>query len=236
LSQIPICLSRAISSSFLKEMIWKKKVIEPAEKAAPLSQMKGVDVSGLTNPKPWDIFHWSTWKAGALLKPPPASKLGLVQGDTAFVRFEKNADTIRKGQEFSIAKASSMIRHPLTDRPLGYIVATRGMLVIKERIKGCLFSCRSEQGFFRGRSGQPGHAGSSNLFLHPAHGHRSQALRKHRCPEGKPADIGQFSVVYLDSGFKDGVKRGSVFDLVKIIKGPVAQPSAGIPWKRSPPR
>ena len=32
--------------------------------------------------------------------------------------------------------------------------------------------------------------------------------------------IGQFSVVYLDSGFKDGVKQGSVFDLIKIITIP----------------
>jgi hypothetical protein len=206
---------------FEKEVLAEKKVIEPAEKESPpVSRIQGLDLSGLTKPEAMGYFSLVNVEGWGFIEAATTSKLRLVQGDTAFVRFEKNADTIRKGQEFSITTASSMIRHPLTDRPLGYIVAVRGMLVIKERIKDAYFRAEVSKVFSE--------VGVGSLIM-PAAPTSSCILPMATDPKlygnivalkENQKIVGQFSVVYLDSGFRDGVKRGSVFELVKIITVP----------------
>jgi hypothetical protein len=206
---------------FAGDDLAKEKVTTPFEKEPPsMVRMEGVDVSGLTKPEAMGYLSLVNVEPWGFIEATTSPKLGLELGDTAFVRFEKNADTVRKGQEFSIAKASPMIRHPLTDRPLGYIVSTRGMLVIKERINDDYFRAEvikvfSEMGV--GNIVMPAAPTSSciqPMATDPKLYGNIVALKENQ------QIIGQFSVVYLDSGFKDGVKRGSVFDLVKIISVP----------------
>lgn len=199
----------------------EKKVTEPLEKEAPpTARMAGLDISGLVKPEAMGYFSFVNVESWGFIEATTSSKLRLIQGDTAFVRFEKNANTIRKGQAFSIATSSPMIRHPLTDRPLGYIVANRGMLVIKERITDAYFRAEVTQVFSE--------LGVGSLIM--------PATPTSSCIQPMATDpklygniialkenyqvVGQYSVVYLDSGFKDGVKQGSVFDLVKIITVP----------------
>ena len=198
-----------------------EKAAEVAEKTAPpVPTMKGIDVSGLTKPEAMGYLSLVNVESWGFIEASTASRMGLYEGETAFVRFEKNGDTVRKGQEFAIVTASPMVRHPLTDRPLGYIVATRGKLVIKERIKENHYRAEvtriySEVGV--GSLIMP--AAPSSPCIHPMatdpklYGNVVALKEDHQV-------IGQFAVVYLDSGFKDGVKRGSVFDLIKIITSP----------------
>lgn len=198
-----------------------EKTAEPAGKEAPSGpKMVGVDVSGLTKPEAIGYLSLVNVESWGFIEATTGDRMGLYVGETAFVRFERNGDTIRKGQEFAIATSSPMIRHPLTDRPLGYIVATRGKLVIKERIKENHFRAEvtnvySEVGV--GSLVMP--ATPSSTCIHPTatdpklYGNIVAMKDNHQV-------IGQFSVVYLDSGFKDGVRRGSVFDLIKIIRSP----------------
>jgi hypothetical protein len=199
----------------------RETVVDPAIKAfPPAPKMKGLDISGLTQPESIGYFSLVNVEGWGFIEATTGSKLGLTPGDTAFVRFDKNAETIRRGQEFSIVKASPMIRHPLTDRPLGYIVATRGKLVVQERVKDSYFRAEVTKVFSE--------AGVGSLVLPPT--------PTASCIQPMATDpklygnivalkenqqvVGQFSVVYLDSGFKDGVKQGSVFDLVKIVTVP----------------
>jgi hypothetical protein len=197
------------------------KVIDPVEKDSSfMARMEGLDVSGLTKPEAMGYFSFVNVEGWGSIEATTSSKLGLTQGDTAFVRFEKNADTIRKGQEFCITKASPLIRHPLTDRPLGYIVSTRGMLVIKERIKDAYFRAEVSKVFSEMGVGSlimpaaPTSSCIQPMATDPKLYGNIVALKENQ------QVVGQFSVVYLDSGFKDGVKRGSVFELVKIITVP----------------
>jgi len=198
-----------------------EKMAEPAQKAAPaVPEMKGVDVSGLTQPEAMGYLSLVTVQSWGFIEATTSGRMGLFVGETAFVRFDQNGDTIRKGQEFAIATCSPMIRHPLTDRPLGYIVAMRGKLVVKERIKENHFRAEvthiySEVGV--GSLVMP--AVPSSTCIHPM-ATDPKLYGNIVALKFNQQVIGQFSVVYLDFGFKDGVKRGSVFDLIKIITSP----------------
>ncbi len=206
---------------FEKADIEKAKVAKPPETSAPSEpQMKGIDVSGLTKPEAMGYFSTVPVEGWGFVEATTGSNLGLSVGETAFVRFEKNADTIRKGQEFAIATCSSLIRHPLTGKPVGYIVSTRGRLVVKEHIRDSHFRAEvstvySEVGV--GSLVMP-IAPSSSCVLPTATDPKLYgnivALKENQ------QVIGQFAVVYLDAGFKDGVRRGSIFDLIKIINVP----------------
>ncbi|MFO7461974.1 MAG: LysM domain-containing protein [Desulfatiglandales bacterium] len=203
----------------------QKKPIERAEKILPpKARMEGLDVSGLTKPEAMGYFSLVNVEGWGFIEATTSSKLGLTQGDTAFVRFEKNADTIRRGQEFSIVTASPMVRHPLTDRPLGFIVATRGKLVIKERLKDDHFRAEVSKVFSEVGVGSlimpptPTSCCILPMATDPMLYGNIVALKENQ------QVVGQFSVVYLDSGFKDGVKQGSVFELVKMITVPSPNP------------
>jgi len=206
---------------FDKDDLAEKRVIEPIEKdVPPIARMKGLDVSGLIKAEAMGYFSFVNVEGWGIIEATTSSKLGLVQGDVAFVRFEQNADTIRKGQEFAIAKSSSLVRHPVTDRPLGYIVSTRGKLVIKERIRDAYFRAEVTEIYSE--------LGVGSLVV--------PATPTSSCIQPMATDpklygnivglkdnyqvVGQYSVVYLDSGFKDGVKQGSVFELINIITVP----------------
>jgi len=206
---------------FDKDDLPKKRVIEPIEKDVPtVARMKGLDLSGLIKPEAMGYFSFVNVEGWGFIEATTSSKLGLIQGDVAFVRFDKNADTIRKGREFAIAQSSPLVRHPVTDLPLGYIVSNRGKLVIKERIRDAYF--RAEVTEVYSELG----VGSIVMPLTPT----SSCIQPMATDSKLYGNIvglkdnyqvvGQYSVVYLDSGFKDGVKQGSVFELINIITVP----------------
>ena len=195
---------------FDQDDLAKKRVIEPIEKdVSPVARMQGLDISGLIKPEAMGYFSFVNVEGWGFIEATTSSKLGLIQGDIAFVRFEKNADTIRKGQEFAIVTSSPLVRHPVTDRPLGYVVSTRGKLVIKERIRDAYFRAEvtriySELGV--GSLVMPATPTSSCIqpvATDPKLYGNIVALKDNY------AVVGQYSVVYLDSGFKDGVKQGN---------------------------
>jgi hypothetical protein len=199
----------------------KETAGKPVEKTPPsVPSMKGVDVSGLTNPEAMGYLSLVKVESWGFIEAATTSNMGLSEGETAFVKFEKNADTIHDGQEFAIVTCSPLIRHPLTDRPLGHIVADRGKLIIKERIKEDHFRAQVTQVYSEIGVGSlivPPTPSSECIYpmaTDPKLYGNVVALKDNQ------QIIGQFSVVYLDSGFKDGIKRGSVFDLVRIISVP----------------
>jgi hypothetical protein len=94
------------------------------------------------------------------------------------------------------------------------------MLVIKERIKDAYFRAEVSKVFSEMGVGSlimpaaPTSSCIQPMATDPKLYGNIVALKENQ------QVVGQFSVVYLDSGFKDGVKRGSVFELVKIITVP----------------
>lgn len=199
----------------------EEKMAKPAEKAAPpVAQMKGVDITSLYKPEARGYLSLVEFESWGFIEATTSSRMGFFENDTAFVRFDKNGDTIKKGQEFAIVTCSPMIRHPLTDRPLGYIVSTRGKLVIKERLKENHFRAEVTQIYSEVGVGSlviPAAPTAPCIYpmaTDPKLYGNIVALKDNQ------QIIGQFSVVYVDSGFKDGVRQGSVFDLIKMVTVP----------------
>lgn len=210
-----------IITLFSKDQLAEVKPAKPREKPlAPAARMQGVDMTGVVQPQAMGYLSLVNVEAWGHIEATTSSRLGLYLGDTAFIRFDKNEDTIRKDQEFAIAVVSPLVRHPLTQRPLGYVVSTRGKLVIKERIRDAYFRAEVSKVYSEIGVGSlvmpatPELSCVQPMSTDPKLYGNIVALKENQ------QVLGQYSVVYLDSGFKDGVKRGSVFDLINIITVP----------------
>jgi hypothetical protein len=176
--------------------------------------MKGIDLSNLTIPhtmgylslapvEPWGEIYAST-----------KSELGAEKGDKVFIDF-KNRSDVKPGDAFRVARPVS-IRHPLTDRPIGDIISFRGSVVVKEYLKESFYLAEVTDVWVEFG------VGAMILPFEPLS----------KCVQPMATDpklygnivgvkddrkvIGGGSVVYLDSGFKDGIQRGQVFDVVRI--------------------
>jgi LysM domain len=199
-----------------KEDMAKKKVAEKTsrEAAKPVPRMKGIDLGLLTTPftmgylsltkvEPWGEIYGST-----------KSELGAEKGDKIFINF-KNRSDVKPGDEFRVAKPIP-VRHPLTDRPMGEIISFRGTVVVKEHLQQDFFLAEVTEVFVEFGVGaivlpfEPMSKCVQPIATDPKLYGNIVALKEDR------KIIGAGSVVYLDAGFKDGIQRGQVFELVRI--------------------
>jgi LysM repeat protein len=201
-----------------KEDMAKKKVAEkPSKEAAkPVPKMKGIDLGLLINPatmgylsltkvEPWGEIYAST-----------KSELGAEKGDKVFINF-KNRAGVKPGDEFRVARPIT-VRHPLTDRLMGEIINFRGAVVVKEHLKEDFFLAEVTDVWIEFGVGamvlpfEPMSKCVQPMATDPKLYGNIVALKDDR------KIVGPGSVVYLDAGFKDGVQRGQVFDVVRITK------------------
>ena len=203
-----------------KEDMDKKRLAEKASKdmAKPAPKMKGIDLGLVTNTftmgylsltkvEPWGEIYGST-----------KSELGSEKGDKIFINF-KNRTGVKPGDEFRVARPIP-VRHPLTDRPMGEIINFRGTVVVKEHLQQDLFLAEVTEVFIEFGVGaivlpfEPMSKCVQPMATDPKLYGNIVALKEDR------RIIGAGSVVYLDAGFKDGIQRGQVFDVVRITKIP----------------
>jgi LysM repeat protein len=201
-----------------EDMLGKRTPSEKPSKelAKPIPKMKGIDLSALTNPatmgylsltkvEPWGEIYGST-----------KSELGAEKGDKIFINF-KNRTGVKPGDEFRVARPIP-VRHPLTNRPMGEIINFRGNVVVKEHLQQDYFLAEVTDVFIEFGVGaivlpfEPMSKCVRPMATDPKLYGNIVALKDDR------KVIGAGSVVYLDSGFKDGIQRGQVFDVVRISK------------------
>jgi len=201
-----------------KEDMAKKKAVEKPSKEAAKSipRMKGIDLGLLTNPsnmgylsltrvEPWGEIYAST-----------KSELGAEKGDKIFINF-KNRTDVKPGDEFRVARPIP-VRHPLTDRPMGEIINFCGTVVVKEHLKEDFFLAEVTEVWIEFGVGaiilpfEPFSKCVQPMATDPKLYGNIVALKEDR------KILGAGSVVYLDAGFKDGVQRGQVFDVVRITR------------------
>jgi hypothetical protein len=191
-----------------------EKAAKEAEKKAP--KMKGVDVGLLTNTatmgylsltrvEPWGEIYAST-----------KSELGAEKGDKLFINFNNRSD-VRPGDAFRVAR-SIPVRHPLTDYPMGEIVSFCGAVVVKEHLKETFFLAEVTEVFIEFGVGamilpfEPFSKCVQPVATDPKLYGNIVGLKDDR------KVVGAGTVVYLDAGFKDGIQRGQVFEVVRITK------------------
>jgi LysM repeat protein len=206
-----------------KEDIFMK--IPPKEAAKVVVKMKGIDMGMFANPatmgylsvtkvEPWGEVYGST-----------KSELGAEKGHKIFINF-KNREGVKPGDTFRVAKPMP-VRHPLTDRPMGDVISIRGAVVVKEHLQQDYFLAEVTDVYMEFGIGalilpfEPMSPCVQPTATDPKLYGNIVALKDDR------TIIGGGTVVYLDAGFKDGIQRGQVFEVVRISKIPSPD------WNRS---
>ncbi|MGD2125832.1 MAG: LysM peptidoglycan-binding domain-containing protein [Desulfobacteraceae bacterium] len=205
--------------------------IEPLKKPKPplkpvpeiskpvLPVMKGVDVSTFTDVRALGYLSPFKVKPLGYIRSSDSARMLMFKGDTAFVDFGERED-IKVGDEYDIAKSSPLLKHPLTELNLGYAIAVHGRLVIKERLKKPYYRAEIVESFIDISVGdmvipyEP---------ISPCIQPVSTAQRLYGnivATKNQSKVLGQHSVVYLDSGFNDGIQRGYVFEAIRVTKVP----------------
>jgi LysM repeat protein len=203
-----------------EDMLGKKAPSEKPSKEAAKSvpKIKGIDLSVLTNPatmgylsvtkvEPWGVISGST-----------KSELGVEKGDKIFINFT-NRTGVKPGDEFRVA-LSIPVRHPLTDRAMGNVISIRGAIVVKEHLQENYYLAEVTGVYLEFGIGamvlpfEPMSNCVLPLATDPKLYGNIVALKEDR------RVFGAGSIAYLDAGFKDGIQRGQVFDIVTISTVP----------------
>ena len=197
-----------------------KPPVTPFPEGAKMGPViKGIDVSTFTNVNA--IGYLSPTKVQPLghIRSSASSKLILGRGDTVFVELS-DPDKVNVGDQLSVAESSPLLWHPLTNSRMGYAIETHGSLVVKERL---------EKPFVRAEivvSFRDVLVGDMVLPYEPVSACVRPVSTADRlygnivATKSQTKVIGKYSVVYLDSGYRDGIKRGYVFEAIKVHKAP----------------
>lgn len=200
----------------------------------PMPLVTGINVSDLTNINALGYLSPKKIKPWGRISVANRERIMSSRGETIFVVFDKGKD-VKPGDEFAICQWSGSLKNPVRLGSAGYALSIRGRLVIEEPV-GMEIKEAVESEFY----------GSQNVFkakiLESYVDIRVDDLvipyePVSPCVKPLPIDrevlanivavknqmkiIGQYSVVYIDQGFDDGIRRG---DLFKVIE---PRPSAG---------
>ena len=194
----------------------KKPPAEPAKKSAVI---QGIDLSDRINLETLGYLSLVEVEPLGVIESSTSTKKALTSGDKVFVLFDQRP-SIKPGDAFSIARRSELIRHPLTGKPMGYLVSMKGTLHVQEPLQKGIYLAEVGKTF-------------SEVFINDL---VMPLVRTTTCLRPLPTDnklygnivatydnrrmVGRSTIVYLDSGFKDGVQTGGIFDLIRIHKLP----------------
>lgn len=212
-----------VAEEKVEEKVPEKKV-EPAPPPA-VAAVSGVDISGLTNVHALGYLSVKEVEPWGHVFSSESSRLLLSPNDTVFLKFHKGK-VVKPGDEFNICQSSPLIKHPVTGEKMGYLLSVRGRAVVEKPV-GVGFGggeYYKTEGIYRAKIVElytDLNVGDLVLPHEPISA----------CVEPKPMEkplIGNIvatqdemdliavnTVVYLDQGFNNGVRRGNVFEVVR---------------------
>jgi LysM repeat protein len=203
-----------------KEDILKK--IPPKEAAKPVPKMKGIDLGILTTPPTMGYLSLHKVEAWGEVYGTTKSEIVAQKGDKVFLNIDRVA--VKVGDEFRVA-VPIPVWHPLTarlplDPPLGSVISFRGKVVVKEVLQQGYCVAEVTDVFSDFGVGaiilpfEPMSSCIQPLATNPKLYGTIVATKDNM------KIIARNSVVYLDSGFKDGIQQGQVFDIIRVSKIP----------------
>jgi LysM repeat protein len=204
-----------------KEDISKKKAgSEKSLKEAgkPVPRIKGIDLGILTNPATMGYLSLTAVEPWGVVSGSTKSELGAEKGETIFINFMNRSD-VKPGDEFRVALPIP-VRNPLTDRPMGNVISIRGAVVVKEHLQENYFLAEVTEVYMEfGVNAmvlpfEPMSKCVLPMATDPKLYGNIVAVKEDR------SIIGAGTIAYLDAGFKEGIERGQVFDVVNISRIP----------------
>jgi len=203
----------------LKKKAPSEKPFKEVAKVAP--KIKGIDLSGLTTPSTMGYLAMRDVEPCGEIYGSTKSELGAEKGDKVFLHLSVSAN---QGDEFRVAIAIP-VWHPLfhrgaIDLPLGSVISVRGKVAVKEILQQDYYVAEVTDVFAEFGVGaiilpfEPMSNCIQPLATEPKlYGNIIAA-------KDNMSVIGKNSIVYLNAGFRDGVQRGQVFEIVRISKIP----------------
>lgn len=179
--------------------------------------LTGIDMSGRTSFEaigylsPKKVAPW-----GRIISS-ESKKIILAKGDKVIVEFEEGRE-VKAGDRFTVYQPSPPLMHPLTGKNLGYSISVHGSLVVKGFLKRYHYEAEILKAF------RDVNVNEQVIPFEPIS----------TCVKPLPADkglitnivavkdqlgvIGQNSIVYLNKGFNQGIRRGNMLEVVQAIK------------------
>jgi len=208
-----------------------KKVEAPPVEKAPAVEVKaeplpmGIDISALTQVDALGSFYTdSTQLWGSIFASEKGSAM-LVKGDTAYVIFDESRN-IKTGDKFYIGRSSQLLDHPITKKEFGYIFNVKGILAVEEQQgraqKGDEYF--EKKNVFKAKIIESYDAISLKDVLMPYTPVSScilpvsvskKTVGNIVAAKNQQKLISHNSVVYIDLGYNDGLKKGNVLNVIK---------------------
>jgi hypothetical protein len=194
-----------------------KPLEEVKEIPEPAPTGMGIDVSVLTNVKDLGflsrkkLIPWGTIFTG------DTNRIVLAEGDTAYLFFAPDKNP-KPGDVFTICKSSSLLWHPLTGRRLGYVISFLGLLAVREPVEGSIYKAEILETYESVKIGDmaiPYDPVSPCVQLRSMN---PKMIENIVATRDNKVIIGRNSVVYLDSGFNQGIHRGGIFEVIERRK------------------
>jgi hypothetical protein len=201
----------------LKPTLIKKEVEVPAQEARkPLEkpvQPEGIIVSSLTNVEALGFLRQNPFEPWGKIFAFEPEGIMLKENDIVYVKMYK--EDVRLGDTFTIYNISNPIMHPLLKKEeCGYIHSFKGVLEVEEAKKD-YYIARIRDSFrtiYKDDLLMPYHPVSPCVLPIPYQGDLTASILASKDNLGLH---GQYSVVYIDSGFKEGVMRGNIFEAIE---------------------
>jgi hypothetical protein len=208
----------------------KKVEAPPVEKAPAVEikkepQLMGIDVEALTEMNALGSFYTDKTELWGSIFASDKKNTMLAKGDTAYVIFDESR-SIKTGDKFFIGRSSQLLEHPITRKDFGYIFNVKGILTIEERLgraqKGDEYF--EKKNVFRATINESYDAIDLKDALMPYKPVSScilpvsvnkKTVGNIVASKDQRNLISHNSIVYIDLGYNDGLKKGNVLNVIK---------------------
>lgn len=205
-----------------------KKVEAPPVEKAPVAvepEVMGIDVSALTELNAIGTLYTDENQVWGHVIASEDKKLMFSRGETVFVLFDETRD-LKTGDRFLIGTSSKLLKHPVTKEDLGRTFYVKGVLVLEERLgtaqkkdeyyeKKNVFRATIEESYdsINVDDELMPHKQVASCILPVS---VNKKITGNIVAAKKQLEIiHDNSVVYIDSGSGDGLKTGSVMDVIR---------------------
>jgi len=192
----------------------------------------GVDVSAFTDMNALGFLSMEDVKPWGRIVADATERILLARGDKVYVTFE-NGRSVKPGDLFTVFESSRQVDHPLLRKEAEYAVEFSGRLVLKKEIRPQSFEGEIIDSY------RPMQVGNPIIPFQPVSPCVHLASpQSGPCESSVPLKIpvvaaknlsqvlGQFSVLYMDHGLRDGVRRGNLFRILSPVQ---TEPSKDAP-------
>lgn len=197
----------------------KKEVALKEEKPLELPQepekpreIRGINVASLTNVEALGFLRRHPIEPWGRIFDSEGQKVMIGENDIVYVKMYKEG--IKPGDKFTVYNISKPIEDPLSKEECGYIHFFKGVLIVQEAKKGYHVAriVESFRTIYKDDLLMPYHSVSPCVLPLPYQGD----LAGHVLAAKDDLQLhGQYSVVYIESGFSKGVRRGNIFEVIE---------------------